>query len=206
MSPSYRTESQMRQRLAQEAARILIESGSRDFAMAKRKAAEHLAASDTRCLPTNLEIEQALAQYQRLFRADNQPQTLKTLREVAYQAMHFFRDFKPRLVGPVLSGTADVNTAITLHVFSNTYEDVSLLLINNRIPFESMEKRLRLGHEQYELFPCIVFYAEQQKVEVIVFPENKQGLRPLSPIDNKPMQRADITDVELLLNDAASID
>jgi len=191
----------MRQRLAQEAARILIESGSRDFAMAKRKAAEHLRAHDTRNLPTNLEIEQALAEYQRLFRADNQPQTLQKLREVACEAMRFFSDFQPRLVGPVLSGTADVNTAITLHVFSDTYEDVSMLLLNNNMPFENQDKRLRIGHDSYEQYPCIVFFAEQQKIEVVVFPRNKHGLKPLSPIDGKPMQRADIVDVEMLLNE-----
>ena len=92
MSPSNKTETQMRQRLAQEAARVLIESGSRDFAMAKRKAAEHLSAHDTRNLPTNLEIEHALAEYQRLFRSNDQPQTLQRLREVAYEAMRFFCD------------------------------------------------------------------------------------------------------------------
>ncbi|MGD8784178.1 MAG: hypothetical protein PVG75_07055 [Thioalkalispiraceae bacterium] len=193
----------MRQRLAQEAARVLLESGSRDFAMAKRKAAEHLRAHDTRNLPTNLEIEQALAEYQRLFRSENQPQTLQKLREVACEAMRFFSDFKPRLVGPVLSGTADINTTITLHVFSDTYEEISLLLLNNNIPFENQDKRLRFGRDLYEIYPSIVFYAEQQKIEVVVFPENKQGLKPLSPIDGKPMQRADIASVEVLLHESS---
>ena len=201
MPHSSKTESQMRQLLAQEAARVLIESGSRDFAMAKREAAEHLSAHDTRNLPTNLEVERALAEYQRLFRSDNQPQTLKKLREVAYEAMRFFNDFQPRLVGPVLSGTADINTAITLHVFSDTYEEVSLLLLNNNIPFENQDKRLRVGHDIYEQYPCIVFYAEQQKIEAIVFPTNRHGLKPLSPIDGKPMQRADIASVEIMLNE-----
>jgi hypothetical protein len=49
-----------------------------------------------------------------------------------------------------------------------------------------------------------VFYAEQQKIEVVVFPKNKQGLKPLSPVDGKPMQRADIADVEMLLNETSS--
>ena len=203
MSHSNKTETQMRQRLAQEAARILIESGSRDFAMAKRKASEHLSAHDTRNLPTNIEIEQALAEYQRLFRSEDQPQILQKLREVALDAMTFFNDFQPRLVGPVLSGTADTNTAITLHVFSDTYEEISLLLLNNNIPFENQDKRLHLGHDRYEHYPCIVFFAEQQKIEAVVFPKNKHGLKPLSPVDGKPMSRADIASVEIMLNESA---
>ncbi len=201
MPHTSKTESQMRQRLAQEAARVLIESGSRDFAMAKRKAAEHLSAHATRNLPTNMEVEQALAEYQRLFRSASQPQTLQKLREVAYEAMSFFSNFQPRLVGPVLSGTADTNTAITLHIFSDTYEEVSLLLLNNNIPFENQDKRLRFGHDHYEHYPCIVFFAEQQRIEAIVFPKNQHGLKPLSPIDGKPMQRADIVRVEIMLNE-----
>jgi len=202
MSRGSKKEVQMRQRLAQEAARVLIESGSRDFAMAKRKAAEHLDAEDTRNLPTNLEIEQALAEYQRLFRAEDQPKTLLKLREVACEAMRFFTDFSPRLVGPVLSGTADKNTKITLYIYADTVEQVSLMLINNNIPFENQDKRLKLGHDVYEVYPSIVFFAEQQQIEVVVFPINKHGLKPLSPVDGKPMQRADLAEVEMMLHDA----
>ena len=202
MSRASKNEQQMRQRLAQEAARVLLESGSRDFAMAKRKAAEHLRASDTRNLPTNLEVEQALSEYQRLFRADAQPQTLLRLREIARAAMRFLSDFKPRLVGPVLSGTADVNTTITLYVYCDTYEQLSLHLINQNIPFENHDKRLRLGPDIYEVYPCIVFFAEQQKIELVVFQNTRLGDRPLSPVDGKPMQRADLAELEMLIHDS----
>lgn len=201
MTRGHKKELQMRQRLAQEAARVLIESGSRDFAMAKRKAALHLNAQDTRNLPTNLEIETALAEYQRLFRSTDQPRTLQRLREVACEAMHFFQEFSPRLVGPVLSGTADNNTKITLHVYADTVESVSWLLLNNNIPFEHHDKRLRLGHENYAVYPTIVFFAEQQKIELVIFARNQRGQKPLSPVDGKPMQHADITEVEMLLQD-----
>lgn len=200
--PRNKNEQQMRLRLAQEAAQVLIESGSRDFAMAKRKAAEHLSAHDTRNLPTNIEIEQALAEYQRLFRSEDQPQILKKLREVAYDAMQFFADFKPRLVGPVLTGTADTNTAVNLHVYSDTYEEISVLLLNNNIPFENQDKRLRIGQDSYIQHPCIVFFAEQKKIEVVVFSNKQHGLKPLSPVDGKPMQRADLAELEILLNEA----
>lgn len=191
---------QMRQRLAQEAARVLLESGSRDFALAKRKAAEHLAAHDTRNLPTNIEIEEALAEYQRLFRSEDQPAVLRKLREIAYEAMQFFAEFNPRLVGPVLSGTADTNTTISLHVFSDTFENVSLLLINNNIPFENQDKRLRIGQDNYDTYPAITFFAEGQQIEIVVFSKKHFGVKPISPVDGKPMQRANLTEVEMLLN------
>lgn len=190
---------QMRLRLAQEAARILVESGSRDFSLAKRKAVEHLGDHDTRKLPSNLEVEQALVEYQRLFRADTQPQHLQVLREVAKQAMQFFAAFDPRLVGPVLSGTADTNTTVNLHVFSDTPEDIDLLLMDSGIPFENHDKRLRISSEGYENFPCYSFIADLQKVETTVFPSSKRSPAPLSPVDGKPMQRATLSDLEKML-------
>ncbi len=190
---------QMRLRLAQEAARILVESGSRDFSLAKRKATEHLGAHDTRKLPSNLEVEQALIEYQRLFRADTQPQHLQVLREVAKQAMQFLNDYDPRLVGPVLSGTADVNTPVSLHIFTDTAEDIGLLFMNSEIPFENRDKRLHINNDTYENFPCFTFLADQQKIEVSVFPVSKRSPIPLSPVDGKPMQRATLTDLEKML-------
>lgn len=196
-----RKDQQMRLRLAQEAARILLDSGSRDFALAKRKAAEHLSAQDTRQMPSNLEIEQALAEYQRLFRADSQPQHLQRLRECAYEAMQFFEDFAPRLVGPVLSGTADVNTPVSLHVFSDTPEAINLLLMNKSIPFEAGDKRLRTREDNYQLFPMVSFFVEQVRIEVIIFPVSKRIPPPLSPVDGRPVQRANLASVEMLLHD-----
>jgi hypothetical protein len=194
-------ERQMRERLAQEAAQILAETGSRDFFAAKRKAAEHLGAIDTRNMPSNQEIEEALMTYQRLFRADRQPQELRRLRQVALQAMKFFADFRPRLVGSVLRGTADTNSTVTLHVYAGAAEEVGLHLMENAIPFETADKRLRFGIERYQTLPVYRFLAEETSIEVIVFQLDGSHQAPLSPVDGKSMRRADIVAVEKLLAD-----
>jgi hypothetical protein len=194
-------ERQMRERLAQEAAQILAETGSRDFFAAKRKAAEHLGAIDTRNMPSNQEIEEALMTYQRLFRADRQPQELRRLRQVALQAMKFFADFRPRLVGSVLRGTADTNSTVTLHVYAGAAEEVGLHLMENAIPFETADKRLRFGIELYQTLPVYRFLAEETSIEVIVFQLDGSHQAPLSPVDGKSMRRADIVAVEKLLAD-----
>lgn len=191
----------MRERLAQEAAQILAETGSRDFFAAKRKAAEHLGAMDTRNMPSNKEIEEALITYQRLFRADRQPQELRRLREIALHAMHFFSRFRPRLVGSVLRGTADTNSTVTLHVSAATSEEVGLYLMENAIPFQAADKRLRFGSERYQTLPLYRFVAEDTPIEVIVFPLDGPQQAPLSPVDGKSMQRADIAALEKLLAD-----
>ena len=61
----------MRARIAAVAARIMAEDGIEDFAMAKRKAARQLGASDTQSLPNNDEIETELRLYQSLYQGDS---------------------------------------------------------------------------------------------------------------------------------------
>src|SRR5688500_12314787 len=120
---------QLRRALAQEAARIMSEQGIDDYRLAKRKAAERLGATDISVLPKNTEIEAALAEHQRLFEADTHSSTLADLRRTALHAMRVLRKFEPRLVGPVLSGTASAHSEVNLHLFADGAEQVVLHLM-----------------------------------------------------------------------------
>lgn len=201
MARSSARDQQMRVRIAQEAARLMAEEGIHDFYTAKRKAAQHLGAPDTRNMPRNLEVEAALQEYQRLFRGREQAIHLRALRESAVQAMRFLAAFNPRLVGPVLSGTAGRHAEITLHLFADTPEEISLFLIESNIPFQAADKRVRLSREQWQEYPAFEFHAGDHRVELIVFPLGGRREAPRSPVDGRPMCRAGVEEVEALLND-----
>lgn len=188
----------MRLRLAREAARIMAEGGTRDFATAKRKAAERLAAPETRHLPSNEEIEYELRQYLELFQRAALPSRLARLREIALEAMRFLQPFDPRLVGPVLVGTVTEHSAIELHVSADTPEAIALWLSENEIPFEQAEKRLRFGGDRYEAIPTFQFRADDVPIEVCVFDHRSVREIPLSPVDGRPMRRAGLGEVEKL--------
>jgi len=190
---------QMRQRIAMEAARILADSGLPDYQAAKRKAAQHLGAPDTRNLPSNQEIEQALVDYQRLFQADSQPLRLRHLRTVALEAMRFLAPFGPRLVGPVLAGTANGNAEVQLHLYASAPEEVALFLMEQDVPYQEGERRLRFGRDRYLMLPTYRFVAGDTPVELVVFSVDGQRETPRSPVDGGPMQRASIPAVEALL-------
>jgi len=51
--------------------------------------------------------------------------------------MRLLADFQPRLVGPVLTGTATPHTDISLHLFAETPETVTLRLADRGIPSEN---------------------------------------------------------------------
>jgi hypothetical protein len=190
---------QMRQRLAIEAARILAEGGLQDYQSAKRKAAAHLGAPDTRNLPGNSEIEQALAEHHRLFNAETQPVRLRELRQTAIEAMNMLQAFQPRLVGVVLSGTAGEYSEIELHLFSDPPEQISFFLIDRNIPYQEGDKRIKSTRDEQSVVPTYRFLAGEMPVNLVVFPLSGLRQAPLSGIDGKPMQRADIDEVKSLL-------
>ncbi|WP_243047962.1 hypothetical protein [Dyella sp. RRB7] len=188
-----------RQRVAQEAARLMSEHGIRDFHHAKVKAAERLGILEAQALPRNNEIEQALREHQRIFHADSQPQLLQERREAAVEAMRFLERFEPRLVGAVLDGTADSHSAVCLHLFCDTPETVVLFLQERGVPLTQQTRRLRVSRDEQEEYPVLLFSADNLPFDLTVLPRNALRQPPLDRIDEKPMRRATLAAVEELL-------
>lgn len=189
-----------RLRIAQEAARLMSEHGIRDFHHAKLKAAERLGILDTQALPRNLEIEDALREHQRLFLGESQPKSLRQRREAAVEAMRFLSAFEPRLVGAVLEGTADIHSAVCLHVFSDDPDAVGRYLFDNGVPIEMQARRLRTTREEQAEFPVLLFAADELPFDLTVLPRDALRQAPLDRrSDDTPMRRATLTQVEMLL-------
>lgn len=189
----------MRIRIAQEAARIMAQEGVSDFGSAKRKAMQRLDAEQTRNLPDNGEIEQALREYQRLFKADTQGAALRAMRQTALEIMEFFREFHPRLVGAVLRGTADAHCDIQIHLFAETPELPGMVLMDHGIPYEESDQRYTYNDGNSVIYPCYEITADEYDVRLTVFPLNGLRQAPQSGVDGGTMQRAPIQEVRALL-------
>lgn len=186
--------------LAQECARLMTEEGVKDFGAAKRKAALRLAVSDRAALPDNREIERAVIEHQRLFHAEQQPIHLRKLRQDALEAMRFLARFRPKLVGPVLSGTAGLHTDIQLHLFAETPNEVLLFLMERNIPLETAERRITLNNGEQITLPVFRFKAGDSPLELTVFALISEREPPRSPVDGRPLRRAGPNEVAALLN------
>jgi predicted nucleotidyltransferase len=189
----------LRQAVADEAARIMREQGIDDFLFAKRKAAERLGVMDASILPRNTEIEAALFARQRLFSGGRHESQIAALRRSALQAMRLMADFEPRLVGPVLTGTASPHSDINLHLFTESPESVSIRLHESGVPHEALERRMRFERDRSVSYPAFRFVAGQQTVDAVVFPLDGIRQSPCSPVDGRPMRRASAAEVESLL-------
>jgi len=186
--------------VANEAARIIQEEGRPDFRSAKEKAVERLGLSngDTR-LPSNEEVEQALAERNRIFRGADHPALLNELRRAALSILHTLDIYHARLVGPVLSGTATGFSAIDLHLFSDTPEAVGVTLDVLGLGHRSTQIRQQFRRGESERFPGYRFRTLDFEYAATVFSINHRRRSPLSPVDGKPMSRAGIKEVEALL-------
>src|SRR5210317_1945189 len=147
-----------RQVLAQEAARIIVNQGVLDYRVAKHKAAERLGVSARGALPGNPEIEADVAEHLQLFGGDDHADRLQLMRVAALSAMKLLAEFTPRLVGPVLSGTADENSAVNLHVFSDSPEAIALELGQIGVSYRAYERRLKSRRDQFETYSGFEFH------------------------------------------------
>jgi hypothetical protein len=189
---------QMRTRIAHIAARMIAEDGISDYGLAKRKAARQAGAPDSRNLPTNLEIEDALRAYQQLYQADEQPERVQRLRVVALEVMRLLEQFNPYLTGAVLAGSAGRHADVHLQVYTDSVKELEIFLHNRGIPFRAREIRVWIG-DSVEMVPDLLLSTAEADVHVTVLSplHRRQPLR-LS-VDGRPLERAPLESVETLL-------
>lgn len=188
--------------MAYEIARTLADGTCQNMRVARRKAAERLGTTSRFELPTEAEIEQALKAHQSLFQREQQPAALSELRRQAMAAMKTLASFSPRLVGPVLTGTAVPHNKVELHLFSETPEEVILFLLDRDIPWHDGERTLCFSGGVKRSYPVCRFRAGDTDIELILLPPEALRQPPLGPLGDRPLQRASLSQLQELMESA----
>lgn len=177
----------------------MAEEGENDFHLAKRRATQRLNLPEGKNLPSNQEVEEALRQHLALFHGAQLASDVARLRAAALEAMRFLARHEPRLVGPVLNGVVTPSSEVQLHIAADTPEEIALLFAEHRIPVDQGERRLRFGGDRELRVPAFRFVADSVPIEVCVLSHAAARETPLSPVDGRPMQRANQRELEALL-------
>jgi len=185
--------------VANETARIMVEQGIADPRAASRKAVSRLGVSDRRIMPEPKAIEQALLDYQRLFGGDRHPLHLERLRREAIRAMEMFQRFDPRLVGPVLAGTAVTASPVEIQLHADSAEEIAFHLMDRGIPWEDGQASYVLADGQRVTVPTFQFEAGDTQFRLLSFPKTALRQRPLSPVTRRPEPRASIVEVRKIV-------
>ena len=190
----------MRAAIAAAAARIMAENGIDNFALAKRKAARQLGATEKQGLPANEEVETELRAYLELYQADEHPERIRSLRRIALSAMRELAEFSPYLTGPVLKGIAGPYADIELQLFPDSGKDVEIFLLNRNIHFSSAEAR-RYSGDRARAVTQLELEWEGAPVKLSVFDSRDERIALKTTQVGRVMDRAGIPEVSALLDE-----
>lgn len=193
----------MRGHIAHLAARMMAVDGIDDLALAKRKAARQAGAADTKSLPTNEEVEEALRAYHQLYLPDEQRARLKHLRTQALEMMQTLAQFSPYLSGSVLRGNAGKYTDIDLLLFTDSAKEVEFFLLNRKIPFRIRDRRVWIGDELRSV-PSYSVSTDGADFDISVFSTLDLRLSLRGTAEGRPFERARAESIRNLLADDAS--
>lgn len=195
-----RTYSGTRARIAAAAARLMAEDGIDDFALAKRKAAKQLGALDAQALPGNDEIEAELRAYLALYQADEHPQRVAELREIALDAMRTLERFSPYLTGQVLKGIAGPYAEIELQLFPDSVKEVEIFLLDRGLAYATSEGRRYAGDRAHAV-SVLTLEWKGVPLRLSIFDSRDERLALKSSQAGRVMDRAGIAEVGALLRD-----
>lgn len=132
---------QDRTRIAQAAARLIVDHGLADWASAKRKAARQLLLPESTGLPSNEEVEAALVLHQALFGGEAQRRSLRAQRQRALVWMQRLAAWSPLLVGGVAAGWAGAHHDVRIELAADDAKDVEILLAGRGVAYRCAEGR-----------------------------------------------------------------
>ncbi|MDD5388053.1 MAG: hypothetical protein PHD37_01820 [Gallionellaceae bacterium] len=141
--------SRTRAQVAELTARLMAEHGLSDYAVAKRKAARQLGVPEGHGMPSNEEVDAALAERQALFEPEEQASLLAGLREQAREVMRVFSRFEPALTGGAASGVVSEHSLIELEIAEDASKDFEQFLVNREIAHRVQD---RAGQMAYLLY------------------------------------------------------
>jgi len=187
--------SQLRQLLIRESARLMYEEGITQYFDAKRLAAKRLlgkGGSKTmrfrpQDLPSNGEIAKELASLSQFYLGDSQLQQLFAMRVIALEVMHELEPFTPRLIGSVSTGSIRTGSDIDLHVFTDNPETLVEHLHQFSWRFETKQVNIRKCNK---IMSYTHIYSERIfPIELSVYPYQDLRIRNKSSTDGKPIIR-----------------
>jgi len=111
----------LRKRVAREAAALLYTSQEKEYKQAKKRAIKTLGV---RILPSNLEVAEELDKIAEEREGQSRQERLLQMRKEALQIMEFLKDFHPKLIGSLWRGTARQNSDIDIVTFSSVPETI----------------------------------------------------------------------------------
>lgn len=170
---------QTRSIIAYRAAEIMMEEGITDYHFAKKKAAKYLGEQSFDILPSNDEIDQALQEYQKIYRAEVDSVLIQNIKEEALAIMSLFESFNPYLTGQLMEGLIPKYPTLQITLYTDNMKEIEYLLLNNKIAFDLKDANIsekRTKKRSLRNVPIITIDGRWFPIELKILDENDYKL------------------------------
>lgn len=170
-----------------------------EYFTAKRKAARRVCRQwiKPNDLPSNAEVRDLVQSFARLHEGERRTADLRDMRLAALKMMRLLCQFKPRLIGSVMTGHVRRGSDIDLHLFSDSLGLVTGALENEGHQFDVEHKRV-VKHNEARIFTHVHVY-DRFDFELTVYAENLAHYVFRSSITGKPIERASVRELEQIV-------
>jgi len=134
----WRAEQNDRVRIAQVAARLIVEHGITDWSLAKRKAARSLMLPESAALPSNDDLVAALTEHHALFGGEAHAACLHAQREEGLLWMRRLASWEPLLVGGVAAGWATAHSDIRIELVADDPKTIEIALASQGVAYAAL--------------------------------------------------------------------
>lgn len=192
--------SKLRRQIAWEAARLMFERRESEYFHAKMKAARHVYRGRVKPsdLPSNAEIQAEIQNLSRLFdgRSGNE-EKLREMRMLGLQLMTLLQDYRPRLIGSVLTGSIRRGSDIDIQLFAQSVDAVAGTLDYHGMQYEIERKTVRKAGET-KIYRHL-YVEDRFPIELTVYPPQQATVVSKCSITGKPIERASLKEFRTIL-------
>lgn len=186
----------VQRRIAEEAARFMVDGSETEYLHAKERAAMMLGIAGQDRMPSNKEIKECILRLTRNRLGDEEvKRRLRNMREIALEVMIAIEDFDPFLIGSTLTGEIRESSDIDLHAYCDDHEILQTRL--TQCGFYDID--VELVENVKGTFVHLRWFENNHPVEITIYPWSWREITPISSVTQKPMKRADLAAVRHLL-------
>ena len=193
-----KVDSDLRSRIAKEAATLLYFGAEKEYKQAKLKAAKTLG---TNFLPTNLEVAKELDKISEANEGTARKEKLIQMRKIALKIMQTLKDYSPVLIGSVWRGTIRRGSDIDITVYHDMPDEILDLIKTsakiNRTEWITVTKKGKTA----ESFHVYVETSTKQTAEIVVRNPDEAGFRTKCEVFGDELKGLTIQELERVLKE-----
>ena len=192
-------DSDLRCKIAKEAATLLYFGAEKEYKQAKLKAANTLGAH---FLPTNLEVAVELDKIAEAHEGPARKERLIQMRKEALKIMRILKEYSPILIGSVWRGTIRRGSDIDITVYHDVPDEILNFIKNTGVKIDRTEwNTVTKKGKTEESFHVYVETPSKQTAEIVVRSPDEAGYRRKCEVFGDELKGLDVQELECVLEE-----